>query len=353
MTLSPSLASSSLDALPTQLAILDAEGVIIYTNQTWREFGNEHGRTDDSSSIGSNYLDICDVSGDKTAMTARDGIRAVARGDRDTFSFEYPCHNENERQWFTMRASRFSVGDEMYIQVIHLDITDRKRAELEVDEKAARLQSVARMLSHDLRNPLSVASGYVDSLLEEGVVPSQLERVANALSRIDEIISDALIFARHDSVNELVTVDLETQAERAWEHVETGDAELVVSDTVVFRADPNLLGHIFENLFRNAIEHGCDTDDCGQLTVTVGPTTGRTGDPGFYVADDGPGVPAEDRDEVFEAGYTTGTDGTGFGLAIVTQTAMAHDWCIELAESVGGSRFEITGLELRADGESE
>lgn len=67
---------------------------------------------------------------------------------------------------------------------------------------------------------------------------------------------------------------------------------------------------------------------------------------GFYVADDGPGVPADERDQVFEFGHSGG-DGTGSGLAIVRSIAEAHDWTVSLTDSEsGGARFEFTGVEF-------
>jgi signal transduction histidine kinase len=77
------------------------------------------------------------------------------------------------------------------------------------------------------------------------------------------------------------------------------------------------------------------------VTVTVGGLPD-----GFYVADDGEGVPPADRDRVFERGYTTG-DGTGLGLSIVEQIVGAHGWSVRATESEdGGARFEITGVEF-------
>ncbi len=85
-------------------------------------------------------------------------------------------------------------------------------------------------------------------------------------------------------------------------------------------------------------------------SVVVGPIDeggdgdagGETDVDGFYVADDGPGISPEDRDQVFESGYTTADHGTGFGLTIVEQIADAHDWTIDVTESAdGGARFEF------------
>ncbi|KAB1187041.1 MULTISPECIES: PAS domain-containing sensor histidine kinase [Haloferax] len=346
MSPSSPLASSSLDALPMQLAILNTDGEIIYTNEAWRAFGEANDYVGDSSFVGENYLGVCELSDDGSLHAVADGIRSVIDGETDDFSHEYPCHSPDERRWFTMRATRFSHEEETYIQVVHLNITDRKLAELEVDEKAGRLQNVANILSHDLRNPLAVALGYAQTLIDEGIATERLGRIVDSLERMDDIVSDALVLARQDSVTQLATVDLESEARTAWSHVKTADESLVVADSVAFEADSNRLAHIFENLFRNSVEHGRrDTDS--QLTVTVGTLADETEHTGFYVEDDGVGIPADERDDVFDDGYSSETDGTGLGLSIVSQAVDAHGWCIELTESEsGGARFEITGVEL-------
>ena len=68
---------------------------------------------------------------------------------------------------------------------------------------------------------------------------------------------------------------------------------------------------------------------------------------GFYVEDDGPGIAADDRKQVFEAGYSSTREGTGFGLSIVKEIVEAHGWEIRVTEGTnGGARFEITGVEF-------
>jgi signal transduction histidine kinase len=77
------------------------------------------------------------------------------------------------------------------------------------------------------------------------------------------------------------------------------------------------------------------------VAVAVGDTDG-----GFYVADDGPGIPEEERDAVFEVGYST-ENGTGIGLNIVRQVVDAHGWTVRATESAaGGTRFEITRVDI-------
>jgi signal transduction histidine kinase len=102
-------------------------------------------------------------------------------------------------------------------------------------------------------------------------------------------------------------------------------------------ADRGRLRQLFENLVRNAVEHGGDG-----VTVRVGELP-----EGFAVEDDGPGIDPADREGVFDAGYSTDRHGTGFGLNIVEQIATAHGWNLRLTESeTGGARFEVTGVEF-------
>lgn len=113
-------------------------------------------------------------------------------------------------------------------------------------------------------------------------------------------------------------------------HVDTGPADGRLL------ADRDRLTELFANLFRNAVEHGG-----GDVTVTVGSTCD-----GFYVADDGHGIPEEHRKQVLQSGYSTEEAGTGLGLSIVQQIADSHDWGLSIDESdAGGARFSFTGVE--------
>ncbi len=208
-----------------------------------------------------------------------------------------------------------------------------------------RLEEFTRIVSHDLRNPLTVARGHVDLAAEHddlsGAVPDHLAESADALDRATELLDDLLGLARRgEVVDDLVPVDLAEVAAEAWDHVRTGSASLSVELSGIVDADRTRLATVFENLYRNAVEHGGP-----EVTVRVGALE-PGGDParGFYVADDGPGIPDEERDRVFDSGVTTADEGTGFGLAIVADVVEAHGWDVDLTESAsGGARFEIHG----------
>jgi PAS domain S-box-containing protein len=219
------------------------------------------------------------------------------------------------------------------------DISDQK-------DRERQLSEFASVVSHDLRNPLNVVKGRISVARTSGDV-SHLEAAESAADRMDELINDLLTLARQgDTVGETTMVDIAALAGQAWTDVETGDATLEKHGTATVEADAARLRAVFENLFRNSVEHGStgsqsradDRDSAAPVTVSVGAT-----DTGFYVADDGVGIPPEERDDVFERGYTTSDAGTGFGLAIVAEVAQAHGWSVSVtASESGGARFEFT-----------
>ncbi|WP_247729639.1 ATP-binding response regulator [Halovivax limisalsi] len=207
----------------------------------------------------------------------------------------------------------------------------------ELERKNDRLNEFATVISHDLRNPLTVAKGQLD-LLSADCESEHVAEIESALDRMDALMENLLTLAREgNSVDELRAVDLETAGRQAWGTVDTDDATLSVETDRVVRADEVRLRQLLENLVRNAIEHGG-----AEVTVTIGDRDG-----GFYVADDGDGIPPAERDQIFESGFTTSDGGTGFGLAIVSEIAAAHGWDESVTESEGGgARFDLTGVDV-------
>ena len=214
----------------------------------------------------------------------------------------------------------------------------RRANQRQLQHEARRLDEFASIVSHDLRNPLNVAIGRLE-LARQQYDDDDLDHVAQSHERMQALIADLLTLSREgDDVTDAEPVDLAEHCEACWQHVETGDTVLQLDTTAVVRADPSRLQQLLANLFRNAAEHGG-----GDVTVTVGDLAG--GD-GFYVADDGVGIPEADRERVFRSGYTTAGEGTGIGLSIASQVAKAHGWELSVAESdTGGARFEIAGVE--------
>jgi PAS domain S-box-containing protein len=200
-----------------------------------------------------------------------------------------------------------------------------------------RLDEFASIVGHDLRNPLNVAQGRLD-LARTEVDSDHLDDVAEAQDRMAALIDDLLDLARRgEEGTEQEAVALADLVSHCWETVDTGPAGLAIETELTVVADRSRLRQLIENLLRNAIEHaGPD------VRVTVGDLPD-----GFYVADDGPGIPPDERERVMEQGVTTSEDGTGLGLGIVREVAEAHGWSVEVGESdAGGARFAFSGVEL-------
>ena len=211
------------------------------------------------------------------------------------------------------------------------------------------VDQVSSLISHDLRNPLDVAKAHLRAAQETGD-PEHFDAVSNAHDRMEQIIRDVLTVTRDDiAVDPSENVSIERAANRAWESVETDHASFNVTDPLpTVTADADRVRRLFENLFRNSVEHSVGTGDRptehghetsarNTVTITVGALEN-----GFYVADDGPGIPPDERDVVFEPGYSTRDGGTGLGLAIVDRIVAAHDWTVTVTTATnGGARFEI------------
>ncbi|WP_435180932.1 PAS domain S-box protein [Halorussus sp. AFM4] len=233
---------------------------------------------------------------------------------------------------------------------------ERREHERRLEAQNERLDAFASMLAHELRNPLEIAQIYLDMGVAEAVDDdadgSAFDEVDRALDRIEEMIETLLVVTRRGaSVDGTEVVDLAERAREWWDDLDP-DGELVVETDRRLRTDPARLRQLLENLYRNAVEHGStssqpeadDAEEHGGAGVTV-----RIGDldGGFYVEDDGPGIPEDERDAVFEPGYSTSNVGIGFGLAVVEQLVRAHGWDCEITESEeGGARFEFTDVDL-------
>jgi PAS domain S-box-containing protein len=257
------------------------------------------------------------------------------------------------RFWQTSVAPVMAAGEVTRIIGITRNVTERVEREQEVQRQKDRLDEFASVVSHDLRNPLNIAQGRA-GLLGEECESDHFEPLDAALDRMSEIITDTLTLARQgEVVGETESINLTEIVGACWKNVATGAASVDVVDEMIIEGDRGRLQHLFENLFRNAIEHGTGdnhtgSEDAGQtLDEDLSIRVGQIDDAGFYVEDSGTGIPKESRDEVFEPGHSTAEGGTGFGLTIVKRVAEAHGWEATITEGHdGGARFEFTGLDF-------
>ncbi len=263
--------------------------------------------------------------------------------------------SENGLKYYELSTEQLRSSRAEFGRLISLtDVTQRERQRQELETQNEQLERFTGTVSHDLRNPLNVAQGNTEIIREllqphmdnNGgyeppnydtleTVESATETLTRTLTRMESLIEELLVLTQAGKeITDPESVSVEKISKNCWTMVETKDASFVIDDNLTIKADADRLKQLFENLFRNAVEHGGD-----EVTIRVGELDDEQG---FYIEDTGPGIPEDNRDIVFESGFTTNRSGTGLGLSIVDEVVKNHGWQINLSESVeGGTRFEV------------
>lgn len=305
-------------------AILDPDGTVRYVTPSVEPILGY----DPDELVGANVFEYIHPDDRKPTKEA---YKKISEGGLHAAEFRF---RHADGSWIILEGRGRDLLDDPLIEgvvVYTRDITERK-------ERERKLEEFASVVSHDLRNPLGIAQMYLHMLRTEDD-PSHFGEIEQALDRMETIIQNLLLMTREgQTIAETEPIPFSTVIESAWQQVETFDATLRVEDgESTIPADEDRLQAVFENLFRNAVEHGGRDVD-----VRVGRV-----DDGFYVEDTGPGVPKEHRPEIFEYGYSEG-DGTGIGLAVVRDIVEAHGWDITVTDTTsGGARFEIRDVDGR------
>ena len=288
-------------------------------------------------------------------------LDTLERGEIERFDTTHVTKS-GEQIPVVVSATRVPYRGETAILSTARDVSERVERERELRRQNERLEELASVVSHDLRNPLNVAAGHLKLARNGSGDTPHLDVASDALDRMGGLIDNLLSLASGAGIEPRV-VELEAFVDECWANVATGEARLERDISYAIVADESRLAQVFENLFRNSVEHG-STDNRPEAgdSVEHDSTANQLSPPdaavvisigeledGFYVADDGQGLDVSDPDRVFDSGYSTAENGTGLGLTIVRDVVEAHGWEITVTESeCGGVRFEITGVE-RAD----
>lgn len=216
-----------------------------------------------------------------------------------------------------------------------------------LDELEARdrsLRALAGGIAHEVRNPLAAMAGNLDLLARRMAGDPQSAEILAAsreeMAALLRLVKEFLDYARPREAP-LAEVALrsvlddardESLAACGVEHVCSFD---ISPDLPTLAADPDDIKRVFANLFRNAFEVA---PSGGRVHVRAEPSDGYAR---ITVSDDGPGIPEEDREKIFEPFYTTRGDGTGLGLAISRRIARFYGADIVAGESPTGASFTI------------
>jgi PAS domain S-box-containing protein len=329
------------------LTVLDREGVIRYESPSIEQiYGYEQDEL-----VGDPVAEYIHPDDAETVMAA---FREIVDSDSYTVEAVEYRHEQPDGTYLWVESIGSANPTEAGYYVINTrDISERKERDARLERTNERLETFASVVSHDLRNPLNVAQARVE-LASEECESDHLAAAAGAHGRMEALIDELLSLSRSGKrlagTSRLELADLVADC---WRTVPGDDATISIEVDRTLRADPGRLRQLVENLLRNAVEHGSTgrrsltrrnaTEHGGPgVSVTVGET-----DSGFYIEDDGPGIPAGDRERVFEPGHTGSENGTGLGLSIVRNVVDAHGWDIEITDGAeGGTRFEVSGVEF-------
>ncbi|MGH2855396.1 MAG: sensor histidine kinase [Solirubrobacteraceae bacterium] len=208
--------------------------------------------------------------------------------------------------------------------------------------------------SHELRTPLTVIRGQLEVLAAQqrpsGEEVRRVERLVQAeIARVTRLVDDLLLLAKAEQTQflRIEPIDVESFIGELWDGVTLAAArrfELGEVPPGTLLADPDRLAQALRNLLSNAIEH--TAPEWGLVRLEVERCAPRR--VCFVVEDDGPGIPAEQRERVFDRFHRTdaardrASGGTGLGLAIVRAIAEAHEGQVAASQSAaGGTRIEL------------
>jgi PAS domain S-box-containing protein len=250
----------------------------------------------------------------------------------------YPVRRPDGEIRIAEYAATTNIQPGEHLSVLR-DVTDQQKVERQVEMERQRLEEFAGVLSHDLKNPVSIAQGHLE-LLQNGATEAErsehLDAIEDAVSRIEHVIGDVLaISSSNETEVESVPVSVSDVATDVWDRVKRGADHAEIEAGIAVRAAEGHVERLLTNLFRNTIEHGGSA-----VRVELGSLDDGTG---FFIEDDGPGIPLDERGAVFDWKHSTKASGTGIGLRSVKQIVEAEGWSIVIAEgSEGGARFEIS-----------
>ena len=251
-----------------------------------------------------------------------------------------------------MRSVNKLLDIELAIMVRHyqLDSEDKlvARERRLLTERMTAMQTMTAGIAHEVRNPLNAAKLQLELLdrriRRTGIDPKVLEPCELAqkeIVRLTDLLNDFLAFARPpelhvEDLDVAALVDQLVEHERPTARQRGAMLELVAKPgRLVAHVDGPKLRQLVLNLVRNAIEA---VPSGGHVTVEL---LARETDLEIVVQDDGPGIPDDVKDRIYEPFFSTKEGGTGLGMSIVHSLVSQHGGTIDLDTGPRGTRFVV------------
>jgi PAS domain S-box-containing protein len=297
------------------------------------------------------------------------GLRQLVTGERRDFigrRVEITALHADGREFpVEMLLWRTELDGEVHFTASMVDLTERRQAQHEIERQREALRQSEKLgamggllagVAHELNNPLAVVMGRA-GLLEEKIADPALRadasRIREAAERCGRIVRTFLNMARSKpaerravNLNDLARAAADMLAYACRSHDIQLQLDLDESLPTV-DGDPDQIGQVVLNLLINAQQALAAQEGMRRVVVTTGlerPREGRVPQAWLRVADNGPGVPEEVREQIFEAFFTTKPEGvgTGLGLAVSRSLARAHGGELRLEAGSSGACFRLS-----------
>ena len=213
----------ALNALPSHIAVIDRSGVIVTTNRAWDDFAKDNsGSYTEKLGIGSNYLEVCGRADGKDSKEAPDcfeGLQKVISGKLNGFTLEYPCHSPRQHRWFRMWAAPFPNREMVVIS--HVNITDRKQAEIELENHRKKLTELVDEKTRELKETnelLKQNEDRLQSMLKLSLMTDRTEKEIADFALEEAVrLTGSRIGYLHFVRSDQTTIDFFTWSEKARE----------------------------------------------------------------------------------------------------------------------------------------
>jgi signal transduction histidine kinase len=353
-----SFVRDAFDTLSVSVAVLGADGAIVWTNDHWRAFGADNGADPTAIGVGANYLTAVRDS-DEYAIEAVTALGHVLDGEQTEFTMEYPCHAPDVERWFLMWASGFETNGERYAVVAHFDVTDRVGAERalvdqqsELTRQRDHLALLNQLVRHDIRNDIQLVLLHAEALAD--VVPvdehDHIDRVmqqAGHIVDLTEAVRDLSAVIIEDSDPDLSPVNLgavlRVEADKIRSAFLSSGKTVTVTGTDSLSFDTTVLANemlssVIGNLLSNAVIH--NDSETPHVDISVEHQSEAVA---VTVADDGPGIENDHRERIFDRGeMSLDSPGTGLGLYLVDRLVTLYGGTVRVERShLGGAAFTI------------
>jgi len=342
---------------PGNVAVIDCAGRIIGLNDGWLRFARQQGGRLRSVGVGVNYLEVCQQAikaGDHDAAAAHQGILDVLDGSSQEYSLEYRCPTRTEEMWFEMIVHPL-LRHEGGAIVTHLNITNRRRAELQAQTLLHELAHVSRVavlgeltasFAHELSQPLTAIQTHAHAakriLAEKKHTHAEMEELLSDILadnlRAGKILQQLRALLKKDRVR-LKSLKLNKLVRDVSDLLHDEAVLKKVKVTLHLDASlPRVLGEriqlqqIILNLMVNGFE-AMRKKNIHKRELTLETSMMGNDQVAILVRDTGPGIPEGQIDRIFEPFFTTKTEGLGMGLAICRSMVELHGGKISVANN--------------------